>query len=135
MKRKCEIESPLSERSWSYSFPGVAERYNFIERIDDDDDDDDEATSYLRRFVEIDLELVVMMRNMTADQAAAFAAQAVAEAEAVIAEAEEAQREAEEAEAEAREAEAQLQAALEDLLRRKRIRRGGKYWRFIVDGV
>ncbi|KAL7082570.1 hypothetical protein ACP275_14G107500 [Erythranthe tilingii] len=133
MKRKCEIESPLSERTWSYSFPGVAERYSFIETIDDDDDD--EATSYLRRFVEIDLELVDMMRNLTAEEAAAFAAQAVAEAEAVMAEAEEAQREAEEAEAEAREAEAQLQAALEDLLRRKRIRRGGKYWRFIVDGV
>ncbi|KAL7125213.1 hypothetical protein ABFS83_14G102000 [Erythranthe nasuta] len=133
MKRKCEIESPLSERTWSYSFPGVSSGYSFIETIGDDDDD--EATSYLRRFVEIDLELVEMMRDMTAEQAAAFAAQAVAEAEAVMAEAEEAQREAEEAEAEAREAEAHLQAALEDLLRQKRIRRGGKYWRFIVDGV
>ncbi|CAK9148400.1 unnamed protein product [Ilex paraguariensis] len=63
---------------------------------------------------QIDAELE-MMRNMTAEEAAAVAAQAVAEAEAAIAEAEEAAREAEEAEAEAEVAKCFAEAATKAL--------------------
>ncbi|URD90468.1 single myb histone, partial [Musa troglodytarum] len=52
------------------------------------------------------------MRNMTAQEAAAFAAQAVAEAEAAMAEAEQAAREAEVAEADAEAAQAFAEAAM-----------------------
>ncbi|RRT74327.1 hypothetical protein B296_00032474, partial [Ensete ventricosum] len=59
---------------------------------------------------QVDSELT-RMRNMTAQEAAAFAAQAVAEAEAAIAEAEQAAKEAEVAEADAEAAQAFAEAA------------------------
>ncbi|RWV99969.1 hypothetical protein GW17_00037097 [Ensete ventricosum] len=60
---------------------------------------------------QVDSELT-RMRNMTAQEAAAFAAQAVAEAEAAITEAEQAAKEAEVAEADAEAAQAFAEAAI-----------------------
>ncbi|KAJ4958340.1 hypothetical protein NE237_025451 [Protea cynaroides] len=67
---------------------------------------------------QIDAELA-KIRNMTAQEAAAFAAQAVAEAEAAMAEAEEAAKEAEAAEADAEAAQVFAEAAMLTLKDRK----------------
>lgn len=71
---------------------------------------------------QVDSELT-RMRNMTAQEAAAFAAQAVAEAEAAMAEAEQAAREAEVAEADAEAAQAFAEAAMLTLKNRNATKR------------
>ncbi|KAJ8465115.1 hypothetical protein OPV22_027667 [Ensete ventricosum] len=71
---------------------------------------------------EVDSELT-RMRNMTAQEAAAFAAQAVAEAEAAITEAEQAAKEAEVAEADAEAAQAFAEAAMLTLKNRNATKR------------
>ncbi|XP_042509776.1 telomere repeat-binding factor 1-like [Macadamia integrifolia] len=104
VKRKYRIAPRLTSEGRSSSLLLLEGRPRHSSRTDKDD------IKILSRS-QIDAELA-KIRNMTAQEAAAFAARAVAEAEAAMAEAEEAAKEAEAAEADAEAAQAFAEAAM-----------------------
>ncbi|XP_043711693.1 telomere repeat-binding factor 1-like [Telopea speciosissima] len=104
VKRKYRIAPRLTSEGRSSGLLLLEGRPKHTSRTDKDD------IKILSRS-QIDAELA-KIRNMTAQEAAAFAARAVAEAEAAMAEAEEAAKEAEAAEADAEAAQAFAEAAM-----------------------